>query len=139
MLEVTLTIKHNKIAALANLFGGWVDKELDASIHRLQSYAIQEAPRRSGRLANAHQVEKIDRGWRLVVRDVPYWPFVYYGTRPHIIRPKQKKVLHWGNVFAAYAHHPGTKPNPWLDRAVAREEGHFTGAISHLAQYIETY
>lgn len=137
-MEVTLTVKHNKLAKLANLFGGWVDKELEASIHRLQSFAIQEAPRASGRLAQAHRIEKVGNGWRLIVRDVPYWPFVYYGTKPHIIRPKRAKVLHWDNVFAAYVRHPGTKPNKWMDRALAREEGHFKGAISHLAQYIET-
>lgn len=44
------------------------------------------------------------------------------GTRPHIIRPKNKQVLRFrvgGQVvFAKVVHHPGTRAQPFLDRAL---------------------
>jgi hypothetical protein len=43
----------------------------------------------------------------------------HYGTRPHIIRPKQgNKVLKFSRgsqvVYTRVVKHPGTKPNPYL-------------------------
>ena len=53
----------------------------------------------------------------------PHAAFVHWGTRPHDIRPKRKKVLRWasGNyfVFAKVVKHPGYKGDPWLKRAAA--------------------
>lgn len=53
------------------------------------------------------------------------------GTRPHIIRPKNAKTLRFkvgGRVvYAKVVHHPGTRPRPFLDRAlneVARSRGY---------------
>lgn len=63
--------------------------------------------------------------------DVEYAGFVNDGTRPHIIRPKNKQVLRFvvgGRVvYAKVVHHPGTRPRPFLDRAlreVARPRGY---------------
>lgn len=49
-----------------------------------------------------------------------YGKFVRGGTKPHIIRARLKKSLHFfvGNseFFAASVNHPGTKPNPYHER-----------------------
>ncbi|MET7981698.1 MULTISPECIES: hypothetical protein [unclassified Streptomyces] len=52
-------------------------------------------------------------------------PAVFYvleGTRPHIIRPRRAKALHFyvegAEVFSKLVRHPGTKPNPFLQRAL---------------------
>jgi hypothetical protein len=54
----------------------------------------------------------------LVGSDMPYAIFVHQGTRPHIIKPRTKKVLvfYIGNqkVVARKVNHPGTKPNRFL-------------------------
>lgn len=63
-----------------------------------------------------------------------YAEFVNDGTRPHVIRPKRAHTLRRSSrgvvkpalrfvvggrvVFARVVHHPGTRPNPFLDRAV---------------------
>lgn len=47
------------------------------------------------------------------------------GTRPHIIVPRNRRALHWGGdpgVFATKVKHPGTKPNPFVRRAVDKAE-----------------
>lgn len=54
--------------------------------------------------------------------DTDYAAFVNDGTRPHIIRPKNARALRFrvgGQiVYARVVHHPGTRPNPFLDRAL---------------------
>jgi hypothetical protein len=59
-------------------------------------------------------------------------PFLEFGTKPHVIRPRTKGVLSWPanasgrrlsgrartssgrRIFARVVHHPGTKPQPFL-------------------------
>ncbi|WP_319646507.1 hypothetical protein [Streptomyces stelliscabiei] len=44
------------------------------------------------------------------------------GTRPHTIRPRRAKALRFEAggqaMFAAYARHPGTRPNNFMARAL---------------------
>jgi len=50
-----------------------------------------------------------------------YGVFVASGTRPHLIRPVRARALRFvvdGEVvFSTLVHHPGTKPNPFVQRA----------------------
>lgn len=51
-----------------------------------------------------------------------YAPYVEFGTAPHIIMVKNKRVLanaHTGEIFGTVVHHPGTKPNPFMERIIA--------------------
>jgi hypothetical protein len=51
----------------------------------------------------------------------PHAVFVHWGTRPHVIRPKDKKALRWvsGNqfIFARFVRHPGYAGDPWMVKA----------------------
>lgn len=53
---------------------------------------------------------------------VPYAPIVVKGSRPHIIEAHAALALHWtdsrGEHFARSVHHPGTKPNDFMRKAV---------------------
>lgn len=52
----------------------------------------------------------------------PHALFVHWGTRAHIIRPKDKKTLRWPSgqgggthfVFARFVRHPGYAGDAWL-------------------------
>jgi hypothetical protein len=48
--------------------------------------------------------------------------FVIKGTRRHIIRPRTKQALKFKiggrTVFAKIVHHPGTKPNDFMTKAL---------------------
>lgn len=59
--------------------------------------------------------------------DSPIAAIIEYGSRPHTIRPRSARALAFdaggGTVFAAIVHHPGTKPNPVLENALAASEG----------------
>lgn len=52
--------------------------------------------------------------------DLSYAPYVISGTRPHDIYPRDKQALFWPGARhpVAFVHHPGTKPNPFLQRAL---------------------
>ena len=59
------------------------------------------------------------------LQHAPHAIFVHFGTRPHLIKPKDKKALRWagGNggathfVFARFVHHPGYAGDAWLVKA----------------------
>lgn len=57
-----------------------------------------------------------------IVAFVPYAGYVVDGTRPHMIVPRNAKVLHFqaggADVFTRRVNHPGTKPNPFARVAV---------------------
>lgn len=57
--------------------------------------------------------------------------FIEKGTRPHIIRPKENKVLRFftggGPVFAREVKHPGTKADPFLEPAIVDGAGVWEG------------
>jgi hypothetical protein len=76
------------------------------------------APGRMGRKVNAVVVGKHVR----VESSHPATLYVIKGTRPHVIRPRYRKVLKFTTrgttVFAKVVHHPGTKPNDFLTKAL---------------------
>lgn len=50
----------------------------------------------------------------------PYAKFVYFGTKPHMIKVKKARALankKSGVVFGKKVNHPGTKANPYLKNA----------------------
>lgn len=93
------------------------------------------APVRTGRLRSSIRAEPPRifslRGVCKVGSDLEYAGFVNDGTAPHDIRPRSKQVLKFTvggrTVFAKVVHHPGTRANPFLDRAlreVAAQRGY---------------
>jgi HK97 gp10 family phage protein len=91
--------------------------------------AKTNAPKRTGQLANSVQAEPPTGQFTAgslsasVGAGAPYSAFVEFGTKPHIIRAKNKKVLRFpgaggGFRFATQVHHPGTKAQPYLQPAV---------------------
>jgi hypothetical protein len=52
---------------------------------------------------------------------VSYDTAVEFGTKPHTILPKNKKALYWPGAAhpVKSVNHPGTRPNPYMERIVA--------------------
>jgi hypothetical protein len=116
----------------------------------LWAYIGQEAPTRHGRLAGSWRARQAGPLTWTLGSPVLYRWYVNDGTKPHIIRPRRAKVLAFqmatatrlgdrraqftskktgklvvdpgrGTMtFARVVHHPGTKANPYVDRAIAR-------------------
>lgn len=102
-------------------------KDSQATTHavliRSANYLLTEmqvrAPVDSGDLRRSLAV-RVEGDRVIIGPDVPYAGFVEFGTKPHTIKPKAgKKVLTFKvdgqTVFARVVHHPGTKPNPFVE------------------------
>jgi hypothetical protein len=83
------------------------------------------APVRTGRLRSSGRMDvKITHigPTGVVTFPVRYAQFVHDGTRPHVIRAKNKKALKFkiGQkvLYRQVVNHPGTKPRPFLTRAM---------------------
>lgn len=88
------------------------------------------SPVDSGMLRNSHVAEPIKVSGDKVTTEISveggakqdYAMYVHEGTKPHVIKPRRKKVLSWkgaeGRVFATAVNHPGTEPRPWLRNAL---------------------
>lgn len=80
-----------------------------------------------------------DSAW-IIDHDLQHAPhalFVHWGTRPHPIRPKDKKVLRWPSgaggathfVFARFVHHPGYEGDAWLVKAADEAVRQFDAVV----------
>jgi HK97 gp10 family phage protein len=110
-----------------------LDKELrQMFVERLADVAYAEAfygaPWKTGKLARSIVKEIDEDGEASIKALAPYAIYVVKGTSPHEIRPVNASVLAFkamsgDMVFTRLVRHPGTKPNPFLQRAVdkARE------------------
>ena len=96
------------------------------SVHRVIDEGRAFTPR-TGHLQQSIRVDlsNINEGKAEIVADASYAPFVEFGTKPHVIKPKRRQTLRWateeGYIFAKLVRHPGSKPYPFFRKAV--EEG----------------
>lgn len=105
-------------------------------LRSIQLQAVREAkelvPRKTGYLARSIGPGSLTNAFAIVHANAGYAAFVELGTKAHIIRPRNKKVLSWPanasgrrlsgrarsnagpRVFARKVNHPGTKAQPFL-------------------------
>ncbi|MFI0934573.1 hypothetical protein ACH4RG_22985 [Streptomyces sp. NPDC021019] len=121
-MPVEVRIDPGRIARSLRLRNGVVARRLATRTERTARIAEREAP---GSMGNFVSWKVVDgpRGLQgVIVCDHPATRFVLDGTRPHVIRPRRKKVLRFvidGDViFAAKVNHPGTRANDFLGRAL---------------------
>ena len=96
----------------------------------LRSNIQTEAPYLEGRIRRSIRVDT--RFYDKYALVTGYWDesvaphgiYVLAGTRPHEIRPFVKKALSWPGMTTDYpvgkVNHPGTKPNDFLGRGLAK-------------------
>lgn len=71
------------------------------------------------------------------LQHAPHAVFVHWGTRAHIIRPKEKKTLRWPSgqgrgthfVFARWVRHPGYAGDAWLVKAADEAVRQFDAVV----------
>lgn len=88
----------------------------------------------TGRLKNSIKARLNSKG-EIIIYMVDYALDVEFGTKPHKIRPKTKKALHWKDsgkdVFATEVNHPGTKAQPFIRNIFYHK---LNGIIKHNAE-----
>lgn len=95
-----------------------MQKFLVSRARRVQRNARAMAPGRMGKKINS----VIVKGHVRIESSHPATMYVIKGTRPHVIRPRYRKALKFRvqgrTVFARVVHHPGTKANDFLTKAL---------------------
>lgn len=87
-------------------------------------------PRKTGNLGRSIMVGRVTDSYAETIATANYAAYVELGTRPHVIRPRNKKVLRFAPrgqgrlsgsprsggsvVFARRVNHPGTKAKPYM-------------------------
>ncbi len=91
---------------------------VEAAIDYAYADMMSRAPVRTGRLLGSIQKQSAGLSGS-VGPTVPYAVYVEYGTMPHEIRPVFASVLAFEvggkMVFTPIVHHPGTRPNPFIE------------------------
>lgn len=118
------------------------------SISRVQSYAIKEAPANKqiglgARLKGSFRTRMLTKLIGEVYSLVPYAAAVETGTRPHLITTNKLHGLankRTGQFFGRTVHHPGTRPNPFMERAIKDAtpeiQSFFSDAIANIFKNI---
>lgn len=115
-------------ATLARIGPALSGQALASTALDVEHYIEQEAARHNKKGALVRSIYKThltDGSWEIGhdPRVAPHALFVHWGTKKHDIRPKNRKALRWASGarlhFAKIVHHPGNKPDKWIERAAA--------------------
>ena len=97
--------------------------------------AVSGAPRRTGYLAS-RIVKNIGEGRASIEALADCAIYVEKGTRPHLIFPVRASCLAFEvageMVFTRLVRHPGTRPNPFMQRAVDETRGRVEEVFAEL-------
>ena len=104
----------------------WADEVSPVVRNEIRDHAPVAQGPGGGRLRNSVRYTRHTTGETVTAEfttDVFYAKFVRDGTPPHIIRPRNARMLRWLNqsqdpVYARQVNHPGTAPNDFPLRAV---------------------
>lgn len=121
-MSVEVRVDPGRLLRLTRARGGVAYRHMSARTRRVARIAEGEAPGSMGRYID-WTVTEGPRGLQGVITCThPKVRFVLDGTRPHLIRPRRAKALRFevgGDVvFSKLVRHPGTRPNPFLQRAL---------------------
>lgn len=123
-MSVEVRIDQGAITRFLRLRGGRVERKLAERTKKVARIAEVEASAHGsmGDFVSWKIVEGPKGLQGVIVCDHPAVLFVLKGTQPHVIRPRRKKALRFeigGEViFAAVVHHPGTRADDFMSRAL---------------------
>jgi hypothetical protein len=121
-VSVEVTIEPGRLLRLIRARGSIAHRRMSARTERVARIAEAEAPGSMGQYID-WKITEGPRGLQGVITcDHPAVRFVLDGTRPHLIRPRRARALRFevgGDVvYTKLVRHPGTRPNPFLQRAL---------------------
>lgn len=133
---------------------GQIEKAIGKSMVTLENEAKKEAPVNKG-TGGGHKgyggnlrqniiPAKESRIRSRLESRAPYSVYVHEGTRPHLIRSRGPWSLRnaiTGQAFGRIVHHPGTKANPFFERALRnsrdRINKYFLDALDNVAKMLK--
>lgn len=116
----SLTFDKTQLDKLGEVGKRAVATAISLTAQELWGNVRKEAPTDHGRLAGSFELEQRGELTYAVTTAVEYALVVQEGSGEHWIEPKDAKALWWEGAAHPFARvwHPGTKPNPYVDRAI---------------------
>ncbi|WP_107357254.1 HK97 gp10 family phage protein [Rhodopseudomonas palustris] len=113
-----------KMKDAPNIAAPILQRALSASGAVLAKHTVKGVvPWRTGHLTTTFRAD-LKAGILRWFPTADYAPYVEFGTKPHIILPKNKRALFWPTAAhpVRVVHHPGTKPNKFMERIIDRSQ-----------------
>lgn len=148
MAEISLTIKgmdklEKAFKRMPGIMIEKTDKVVKEAAVKITADAIRFAPVNKqsggGNLRQSIRFRPTGRGSAVVEATVKYAAAVHEGTTPHIITVQNAKVLanrRTGQFFGKKVNHPGTKAQPFLQKAVDQNESWLNKELSRIGDEI---
>ena len=113
-----------------------VQKVLNNTGFKIEAKAKGNVPVNTGHLRRGITTKIGNMEVTVHTSNIKYAPMVEYGTKPHIIKPKNKKALYWKGAKhpVRSVRHPGSKAKPYLIPAFEKEKDTF---VKNLKEVIE--
>jgi hypothetical protein len=136
MIEFSVTKSGLEFSELTQKLSGPLRQKLIERVTDIAwAKAFYGAPIKTGFLAST-VYKQVTEGEGIVGVAASYAKFVVEGTAPHEIRAPDSGVLSFmvagKRIFTPIVHHPGTKPNPFMQKAVDEARSKVDGTFAEL-------
>ena len=114
-----------------------VRKVVKNSAFNIERNAKSSASVKTGHLRRSISTKMGDMEATIHTSNLKYAPMVEFGTRPHIIRAKNKKALYWKGAKHPIrrVNHPGSKAKPYLIPAFEKEKDQFLEKLKEVIEW----
>ena len=114
-----------------------VRKVVKNSAFNIERNAKSSASVKTGHLRRSISTKMGDMEATIHTSNLKYAPMVEFGTRPHIIRAKNKKALYWKGAShpVKQVNHPGSKAKPYLIPAFEKEKDQFLEKLKEVIRW----
>ena len=114
-----------------------IRKVVKNSAFNIERNAKSSASVKTGHLRRSISTKMGDMEATIHTSNLKYAPMVEFGTRPHIIRAKNKKALYWKGAKhpVKQVNHPGSKAKPYLIPAFEKEKDQFLEKLKEVIEW----
>lgn len=138
-MSLTVTVLSNRLPQIAGGLQGRISQVVRKTAFDIEAHAKAIAPVDTGNLKNTISTDIAGDGLSAeVTANADYAAHVEYGTRPHVIRPRNASMLAFKvggvTVFAKEVNHPGTAAQPFMTPAAERARPAFHAAVKQAVE-----
>ena len=114
-----------------------VRKVVKNSAFNIERNAKSSVNVKTGHLRRSISTKMGDMEATIHTSNLKYAPMVEFGTKPHIIRAKNKKALYWKGAShpVKQVSHPGSKAKPYLIPAFEKEKDQFLEKLKEVIRW----
>ena len=125
------------VGKLSDKTKGNVQKVLNNTGFKIETKAKGNVPVDTGHLRRGITTKIGDMEVIVHTSNIKYARGVEFGTRPHLIKPKNKKALYWKGAKhpVKSVNHPGSKAKPYLIPAFESEKDNLIKDIKEVIEW----